>query len=374
MAVDSRKPTHALLISGNTASSTTTEDNNSEYCAASGRCLVYVTSWRLAAAGVTPGSTPLLQLSYEYVVKDYDDVSNRCDGTLSTLTYQVSMNTAQATRQLLHAGTRMLGCSPGCNSSILLQSARCAPANIETFLGMPVEFHRMGAFELSLTDLVAGDCGGRANDTSLFDLCCLQLTSGCILGQAATSKSSPAAARPTTAAACVACSAAGPADPRWTPGHAADAGSPTCVRCPPGMAKQGPSAWTCVPGLPAGLNTIAVRMGSAGVPECASADGMKCSRAPGGSSCAVWASQLNTAAAAAETLPRAAAQPLRCGADHKRAWGVTGYDTPGHWCTFASDYFQDHQSGECSADVGSLQLDVSSTAQACVLISGSGGQ
>jgi hypothetical protein len=25
-------------------------------------------------------------------------------------------------------------------------------------------------------------------------------------------------------------------------------------------------------------------------------------------------------------------QPLTCGSDHKAKYGITGYDTPGHWC------------------------------------------
>jgi hypothetical protein len=177
---------------------------------------------------------------------------------------------------------------------------------------------------------------------------CLQLTSGCILGQSAPIKGAPGAAASPGAAACVACSAAGPADPRWTPGHVADASSPACVRCPHGTPQQAPSAWTCIPGLPSGFETIAVRLSSTGVPECASADSRKCSRAPVGTSCGAWVAQLN--AAAADAVSGAAAQPLRCGEDHQRAWGITGFDTPGHWCNLASDYFR--QSGGWGAGYG----------------------
>jgi hypothetical protein len=28
-------------------------------------------------------------------------------------------------------------------------------------------------------------------------------------------------------------------------------------------------------------------------------------------------------------------QPLVCGADHKKIWGVTGYEDPKHWCSLA---------------------------------------
>jgi hypothetical protein len=113
---------------GDTASITTTEDNNSEYCAANGRCLVYVTSWRLAAAGVTAGGTPLLQLSYEYVVKDYDDVSNRYDGTLSTLTYQVRDSSGMAQREGRQPACSKYTPAPGgsrsvCSSLPQLQAA-----------------------------------------------------------------------------------------------------------------------------------------------------------------------------------------------------------------------------------------------------------
>jgi hypothetical protein len=216
---------------------------------------------------------------------------------------------------------------------------------------------------------------------------CLQLTSGCILGQSA--PKGPSGAASPRAAACVACSAAGPADPRWTPGHVADASSPTCVRCLPGMAKKAYSAWVCE--AFGGGVVIGVRVSSTGVPECASADGKKCSRAPTGMFCTTWLSLLQKAGASGERgvyppmggdyshrehfcrpcpamltsrvlrdvdsdapcLLRAvscnisgiAAKPLRCGADHKRAWGITGWDTPGHWCHRASDRLQDSQPG-----------------------------
>lgn len=34
-------------------------------------------------------------------------------------------------------------------------------------------------------------------------------------------------------------------------------------------------------------------------------------------------------------------KPLRCGEQHKKAWGFTGYDQKGHWCTPAKQALQE---------------------------------
>jgi hypothetical protein len=132
------------------------------------------------------------------------------------------------------------------------------------------------------------------------------------------------------------------------PGHATNSTSSNCTYCPYGTSRTAMATWLCLKGLRPEHQTFAIRMGYAGRPECASINGKNCIRsitAPDGtvvSGCAGVASRLNS-------NPLAAGAPLRtlrCGDDHLRAWNITGYDQPQHWCLVANDFFQDNQPGE----------------------------
>jgi len=68
-----------------------------------------------------------------------------------------------------------------------------------------------------------------------------------------------------------------------------------------------------------------VRLSADGVnAECASADGKRCLRNTDPRTCAPWMAQK------VDTV--ANPLPLRCGEQHKRVWGITGYDQRRHWC------------------------------------------
>jgi hypothetical protein len=55
-----------------------------------------------------------------------------------------------------------------------------------------------------------------------------------------------------------------------------------------------------------------------GNPACASYDGRNC----------LWGR-------APSDIDFSRVRPLTCGADHRAAWGVTGYEDRGHWCSLA---------------------------------------
>ncbi len=55
-----------------------------------------------------------------------------------------------------------------------------------------------------------------------------------------------------------------------------------------------------------------------GNPACASYNGRDC----------LWGQNVNQ-------IDFRQGQPLICGADHRAQWGVTGYETPRHWCNLA---------------------------------------
>ncbi len=74
-----------------------------------------------------------------------------------------------------------------------------------------------------------------------------------------------------------------------------------------------PTAWRCVPGVKAPL-----RKNANGDVECASIDGKNCL-------------QSKPCDQQLKTLPNNL-NPLACGEMHKKQWGGTGYDKPGHWC------------------------------------------
>ena len=57
-----------------------------------------------------------------------------------------------------------------------------------------------------------------------------------------------------------------------------------------------------------------------GNPACASYDGRNC----------LWGQNINQ-------IDFSKVRPLVCGANHRAAWGVTGYEDPKHWCNLAKE-------------------------------------
>jgi hypothetical protein len=78
-----------VLHAGGEASSKRVIDNNDATCAMVSRCYVSGTSWTLKSVGKSPGGNPQLQLTYSTWKQEYDDISNRYNGTTSTMVYQV---------------------------------------------------------------------------------------------------------------------------------------------------------------------------------------------------------------------------------------------------------------------------------------------
>jgi hypothetical protein len=124
------------------------------------------------------------------------------------------------------------------------------------------------------------------------------------------------------------------------------ASSSNCLRCPVRSSKArealtplggAAAVWKCIPGMPRLFETVPVRMGFGGHPECASTNGKTCLRnLPGAGSCQAMLPQLNSG--------KVVLQPLVCGAAHALKWpGDTGYSTAGHWCNVAREWFQDLQ-------------------------------
>lgn len=90
--------------------------------------------------------------------------------------------------------------------------------------------------------------------------------------------------------------------------------------------------------------------------ECASLDGKVCLRG-GNKTCQAWVKEF--------TSGKVRPKPLTCGAAHKAVYGITGYDTPGHWCRALQPFYRDpstycskhHKTlsvslGGCGADAG----------------------
>lgn len=78
-----------------------------------------------------------------------------------------------------------------------------------------------------------------------------------------------------------------------------------------------PTDWSCVaPDIVA----APVRRNRFGDIECMASDGKNCIY-DAKMTCAQWVA-----------APPKELKPLACGADHKAAWGITGYSTP-HWCS-----------------------------------------
>lgn len=164
----------------------------------------------------------------------------------------------------------------------------------------------------------------------------LTLTAGCALKVSA---DAAAAAADPAAVFCVACGGKVPA-------LANIASSSSCLRCPIRSSKArealtplggAAASWKCIPGMPKLFETVPVRMGLGGHPECASTNGKTCLRnLPGAGTCQAMLPQLNGG--------KVMLQPLVCGAAHGLKWPKdTGYSTAGHWCNVAREWFQDVQ-------------------------------
>lgn len=150
--------------------------------------------------------------------------------------------------------------------------------------------------------------------------------------------------------------------------------SSSCLHCPVRSSKPndaaalaaGSGSWRCIPGMPKGFESITVRMGTGGNPECASVNGKTCLRNIGAAkTCQAMAALLNPGPSVNRPSPaviteRVTAEagvpvlkPLTCGAAHAAVWpGVTGYTTPGHWCLTSRDWLQDAQPlvlGRCNS-------------------------
>ena len=78
--------------------------------------------------------------------------------------------------------------------------------------------------------------------------------------------------------------------------------------------------WSCVPGI-----GVPVRMNNSGDTECMSVNNRDC----------LWSGDCyNTL-----TTPADSVKPLACGEMHKKEWGSTGYEDPGHWCSKVRSHF-----------------------------------
>ncbi len=76
-----------------------------------------------------------------------------------------------------------------------------------------------------------------------------------------------------------------------------------------------PTEWKCV-----GDNDAPLSKNSAGDIQCMSADGKNC-----------------VSGKCTDNIlsPPSPIKPLVCGDEHKKQWGITGYDKPDHWCSLA---------------------------------------
>lgn len=74
--------------------------------------------------------------------------------------------------------------------------------------------------------------------------------------------------------------------------------------------------WTCLPDLP-----VPVRRTAEGEIQCMSDTGGNC----------MWRGNMEECNQLVESRPSNLI-PVECGAKHAAVWGITGYDTPEHWC------------------------------------------
>lgn len=84
-----------------------------------------------------------------------------------------------------------------------------------------------------------------------------------------------------------------------------------------------PTPWTCYPWSASGNSNGPIHKNECGDVECQSTDGKNCQ----------WGKCPNT-------TPDSNNNPLVCGAMHKALYGITGYDTPGHWCNVGMSSIQ----------------------------------
>ena len=93
------------------------------------------------------------------------------------------------------------------------------------------------------------------------------------------------------------------------------------------VESSGPTAWTCVPGIP-----TPVRMSEGSEVQCMSPDGRGCMWQGGDSQCRELAADPG----------RQGRSALECGRMHASIYGGTGYEPPGHhWCARARRHLQD---------------------------------
>lgn len=105
-----------------------------------------------------------------------------------------------------------------------------------------------------------------------------------------------------------------PAEPRNPTEPPAEPENPT--EPPATASSQVTSQWSCI-----GNMTAPIRRNVNGDVECMASDSKNCARQTDMLACNK----------VAET-PISPLNPLACGEMHKKIYGVTGYDTPGHWC------------------------------------------
>lgn len=88
---------------------------------------------------------------------------------------------------------------------------------------------------------------------------------------------------------------------------------------PTATANLGPraSAWQCLAGTP-----VPLRFSATGQVECMSSDGKNCAWQTDDAGCTGLLQS-----------PVSPVNPLSCGEQHQQLYGITGYDTPEHWCS-----------------------------------------
>merc|ERR1712038_779001 len=79
--------------------------------------------------------------------------------------------------------------------------------------------------------------------------------------------------------------------------------------------------WSCVQWNDGATPFFKLRRNNGNL-ECASSDGRSC----------IWMRTLDECERLSPT------RSLACGADHKKYWGMSGYDTAGHWCSLSRDH------------------------------------
>lgn len=86
------------------------------------------------------------------------------------------------------------------------------------------------------------------------------------------------------------------------------------------LSAREPTAWACSEEFKA-----PTRRNAAGDIECMSRNGKDC----------LWSDSVATCQAHISSSEPV--EPLACGAQHKKHWGMLGYDTAGHWCAVLND-------------------------------------